>query len=151
MGLGRLQGSVDDLDRKLISLLRRDARSPIAQLAACAGVSRGTVQTRIQRLMRSGVIQGFTVELEGADGGVRAIMSIALEGRSVTSVIRSLLGLPEVRAVHCTNGAWDLLAELAAPDLLSFESLLRRIRGIEGVSRSESSILLRSNQRGRCD
>src|SRR5689334_2384563 len=128
-----MHSAVDDLDRKLISLLRHDARSPIAKLAAAAGVSRNTVQTRIQRLTRDGVIAGFTIELEGADAGVRAVMSIELEGRAVTSVIRSLLGMPEVRQVHSTNGAWDLIVEISAPDLLAFDGLLRRIRGIDGV------------------
>lgn len=122
---------------------------PTSQLAAAAGVSRGTVQTRIQRMVRAGVIQGFTVELEGADAGVRAIMSIEIEGRSVSSVIGSLFGLPEIRNVHSTNGAWDLIVEITAPDLLAFDALLRRIRGIDGVSRTETSILLRSNPRGR--
>ena len=136
----------DDLDRKLIALLRADSRQPAATLAHQLKVSRGTVQNRIARLMAEGVIQGFTVrtrpELEA--NRVRAIMTIAIEGERSRAVIRALQGLPEVTAVHTTNGRWDLVAELDTGSLAEFSRTLDQIRTIDGIASTETSLLLAS-------
>ena len=104
---------LDDTDCRLIALLRADARRPASSLAAALGISRGTVQNRIARLLRGGVIQGFTLRLgpegEGAAGraAVRAITAIEIRGRAASGVLRALRDFPEIRALHTTNGRWD--------------------------------------------
>ena len=143
---------LDDTDRRLIALLRADARRPASALAAALGVSRGTVQNRIARLLREGVIQGFTLRLGPAEerdagGRVRAVTAIEIRGRSASGVLRALQGFPEVRALHSTNGRWDIIAELAAGSLEEFDRALNRIRLLEGVANTETSILL-STQKG---
>jgi len=142
---------LDETDHRLIALLRSDARRPASSLAAALGVSRGTVQNRIARLLREGVIQGFTLRLgpeaDQAGAGVRAIMAIEIHGRSQAGVLRALRGFPEVRALHTTNGRWDIIAELAAGNLEAFDQALNRIRMLEGVANTETSILL-STQKG---
>ena len=127
---------MDQLDRELIALLRVDSRKPAAALAQALGVSRGTVQNRIDRLTARGIIQGFTVKTRpDADGGrVRAIMSIAIEGERSGAVIKALRGFPEVDKVHTTNGRWDLIAELDVETLAEFSDALDRIRQIEGIA-----------------
>jgi DNA-binding Lrp family transcriptional regulator len=134
---------IDGLDRELIALLRADSRKPAATLAKVLKVSRGTVQNRIDRLVRDGVIQGFTVKTrpDTADS-VRAVMTIVVEGERSTTVVRALKGLPEVAAVHTTNGRWDLVAELEVETLSAFSDALDRIRQIEGIASTETSILL---------
>jgi DNA-binding Lrp family transcriptional regulator len=77
---------------------------------------------------------------------VRAIMSIAVEGRRAQAVMRALQGFPEVEAVHTTNGRWDMVAELSAADLEAFSRALDKIRLIEGIASSETSLLLESRQ-----
>lgn len=135
---------MDDLDHRLLGLLRADSRSSAASLAQALKVSRGTVQNRIARMMAEGVIQGFTVttrrELE--PNRVRAIMTIAVEGERSAAVVRALRGLPEVAAIHTTNGRWDLVAELDTATLADFSRLLDRIRTIDGIASTETSILL---------
>jgi len=136
---------IDDLDRRLIALLRVDSRTPAASLAKALKVSRGTVQNRIDRMMRpDGAIQGFTVrtrpELE--ESRIRAIMGIAIEGERSAAVIKALRGLPEVDKVHTTNGRWDLIAELDTATLAEFSRTLDQIRTIEGIASTETSILL---------
>jgi DNA-binding Lrp family transcriptional regulator len=142
---------LDDIDRRLIALLRDDARRPASSLAAALGVSRGTVQNRIARLLRGGVIQGFTIRLgpeaEKASAGIRAITAIEIRGRSTSGVLRALRGFPEVRALHMTNGRWDVIAELSAEGLETLDQALNRIRMLEGVANTETSILL-STQKG---
>jgi DNA-binding Lrp family transcriptional regulator len=136
---------MDDLDRRLLALLRADSREPVASLAAKLKVSRGTVQNRIDRMLRpGGAIHGFTVrtrpELE--ESRVRAIMGIAIEGERSAAVIKALRGLPEVDKVHTTNGRWDLIAELDTATLAEFSRTLDQIRMVEGIASTETSILL---------
>ena len=135
---------MDELDRRLLALLRADARTPAASLAAQLKVSRGTVQNRIARLQAQGVIQGFTVrtrpELERER--VRAVMSIAVEGERTAAVIRKLKGFPAVDRIYTTNGRWDLIAELDVADLAAFSRALDEIRTVEGIASTETSLLL---------
>ena len=141
---------MDDTDRRLLALLRRDARTPVATLATALGVSRGTVQNRIQRLLARGVLLGFTVRTASdADlPTVRALMMISVEGDRGDAVLDALRGYPEVRAVHTTNGRWDVIAELGTDSLEAFDDALRRIRTIRGITNSETSLLLRSRRVG---
>jgi DNA-binding Lrp family transcriptional regulator len=135
---------MDDTDRTLIRLLRDDARLSVSALAANCGVSRGTVQNRLARLQAEGTIQGYTVRLRSgaADAQVRAMTMVEVAGGRLNHVVRALRGLPEVAAVHTTNGRWDLVVELAAHDLPAFDAVLRRIRSVDGIANSETSLLL---------
>ena len=92
------------------------------------------------------VIVGFSVRVrdDAAEGGVRAVSLIEVEGRSTDEVIRQLRGFPEIEALYTTNGAWDLVAEVRTPDLAGFDRLLGRIRSVPGVLNSETSLLLSS-------
>ena len=136
--------SLDDLDRALIAALREDGRAPVAKLAAILGVTRATVQARLDRLVAAGVVLGFTIRVrqDHDDRTVRAIMLIRVEGRSSNALIRQLRGFPEFAAIHTTNGTWDLIAEIRAPGLQDFDRLLREVRGINGIIGSETSLLL---------
>lgn len=135
---------LDDLDRKLIALLRGDSRTPAAVLAKALKVSRGTVQNRIDRLTSRGVIQGFTIKTQdqATANRVRAIMSIAIEGERTAAVLKALRGFPEVDKVHTTNGRWDLVAELDVETLAEFSRTLDAIRDTPGIASTETSILL---------
>jgi len=140
---GLVSEMIDDLDRELIGLLRVDSRKPAATLAKALKVSRGTIQNRIERLVRDGVIQGFTIKTRPDDPNrVRAVMTIAIEGERSQAVVKVLKGFPEVSAVHTTNGRWDLVAELDVETLAGFSHALDRIRQIEGIASTETSILL---------
>ncbi|HVN46097.1 MAG TPA: Lrp/AsnC family transcriptional regulator [Steroidobacteraceae bacterium] len=135
---------MDDIDRKLIGLLRNDARMSVAALAKAVGVSRGTVQNRMARLVANGTIVGYTVRLKPdiEERRIRAFMTVAVEGNLLDAVIRALRGEPAVTALHSTNGRWDIVAELRADSLESFDRVLARIRLIEGISQTETSLLL---------
>jgi DNA-binding Lrp family transcriptional regulator len=135
---------MDDIDRQLIGLLRNDARASVASLAKTLGVARGTVQNRMARLAANGTILGYTVRLkpDAAEPRVRAFMTVAVEGTQVDTVLKALRGEPSVVALYSTNGRWDVVAELEADNLESFDRVLGRIRLIEGISQTESSLLL---------
>lgn len=135
---------MDDTDQRLIALLRQDARTSVATLAAKLQVSRGTVTNRITRLEDTGVIVGYTVRLrpDAQPNDIHAWMSIAVEGNTTRAVIASLLGEPGVATLHDTNGRWDLLAELRAANLAELSKVLERIRLVKGISSTETSIHL---------
>ena len=137
---------LDDLDRRLLAALREDGRTPVAELARRLGVARATVNGRIDRLVASGTIIGFSVRVRDETDPltIHAISFIEVEGRSTDDVIRRLRGFPEIIALHTTNGGWDLVAELRAETLGDFDRVLGRIRSIDGVVNSETSLLLSS-------
>lgn len=136
----------DELDRRMIALLRADGRAPVSKLADVLGVSRATVQNRLDRLLEAGTVLGFTIRVreDHADDTIRAVMMIEVVGKSTDQVIRRLRGLPELHRLHTTNGNWDLVAELRTNSLESFDRVLREVRMIDGVSNSETSLLLTS-------
>ena len=136
---------MDALDHRLIAALRHDARLSVAALAQKLEVSRGTVTNRMEKLERDGVIAGYTVRLrpDAVTDEIRAWASVAVEGNQ-QSVVRALLGEPGVSALHDTNGRWDLLAELRVSTLADLSAVLERIRGIPGVSATETSVHLQT-------
>ncbi len=136
--------SLDDLDHRLISLLRTDGRLPVAKLATELGVSRATVTARMERLVKTGAIAGYTVMLRtnARADAVRAVMMVEIDGKNSEAVIRRLVGNPEIRTLYTTNGRWDVVAEIETATLLEFDELLRRIRQIDGIANTETSILL---------
>lgn len=135
---------MDDLDHRLLALLRGDARTSVASLAKKLGVARGTVQNRMARLEADGTIVGYTVRLKPdiEDQHIRALMTIAVEGNQVDAVVKALRGEPSVASLYSTNGRWDLVAELHTDSLASFDRVLARISRMPGVSSSETSLLL---------
>jgi len=138
--------TLDELDRRLIAALRVDGREPVTTLARRLGVTRATVNSRLKRLLDSGTVLGFSVRVreERDPDSIRAIALIEVEGRSTDQAISQLRGIPEVRALHTTNGGWDLVAELRTNTLSNFDRLLSQIRSIDGVVNSETSVLLSS-------
>jgi DNA-binding Lrp family transcriptional regulator len=139
---------MDDVDRQLISLLRDDARASVAALAKTLRVARGTVQNRIAKLEAAGTIVGYTVRLKPQTEAQRivALMTIAVDGNQAGEVIRALRGDPAVATLHTTNGRWDIVAELRADSLEAFDRVLGRIRMIDGIANTESSLLLSTHK-----
>ncbi|KAA9009142.1 Lrp/AsnC family transcriptional regulator [Histidinibacterium aquaticum] len=141
---------MDDLDKRLVRALQRDGRAALSTLAADLKVTRATVRARLARLEAEGEITGYTV-LTRRDPGqapVRGLMMLAIEGPGTDRVMGKIAAMPEVRAIHTTNGAWDLIAEIGTATLEQFDAVLFAIRRLHGVTGSETNLLL-STRRGR--
>lgn len=136
--------TLDDLDRALIALLRADARLPVASLAQRLGASRGTVQNRIDKLVRRRVLLGFTVRLRAdvETAAVRAFMTLEVRAGDLKPVVARLKRLAAVTRTYSTNGRWDLVCEIAATDLVALDAAINDIRAVPGVAHSETSICL---------
>jgi DNA-binding Lrp family transcriptional regulator len=139
---------MDSTDRELLSLLREDARVSVATLAKTLKVARGTVQNRLARMEADGTIVGYTVKLKPQieEQTIRALMTVAVEGNRTDEVLRALRGDPAVCALHTTNGRWDIVAELRADSLAAVDRVLGRIRLIDGISNTETSLLLSTHK-----
>ncbi|APX11282.1 Lrp/AsnC family transcriptional regulator [Tateyamaria omphalii] len=135
---------MDDIDNRLIAALRHDARASLSDLSVRLGLSRTTVRTRIEKLQARGDIVGFTVVLKAdvARDPVRGLMMIGIEGRGTERIIRQLNGMVELREIHSTNGRWDVIVEIGTETLEQFDDVLFRIRRLDGVVASETSLLL---------
>ena len=142
---------MDSIDQRLIAALRHNARAPLASLAGLVGVSRATIRSRLERLEGRGEIIGYTVVTKGDIAGrpVRGLMMLAIEGRGAERIERQLTGLPEVQAVHTTNGKWDMVVEIGVETLIELDRVLAAIRKFDGVQSSETSILLATRKVGK--
>lgn len=135
---------MDDLDSRLVTLLRHDGRRSVSDLALELGLSRSTVRARMERLKQSGEVVGYTVVLRAdvVSAPVRGITLIEVEGRAKDRVVAALSGFAEVTAIHTTSGKWDLIAELSTDSLSALDALLHRIRLVPGIGASETHLLL---------
>lgn len=141
---------MDDTDLGLIAALRRNGRASLAELAAQLRLSRATVRARLARLTASGEIAGFTVltRADLAQSPVRALMMVAIEGAGTDRAVARMLAMPAVQAVHSTTGRWDVIVDLATETLGALDDTLARIRRLEGVSSSETNLLMSTRRAG---
>ncbi|PJI91823.1 AsnC family transcriptional regulator [Yoonia maricola] len=135
---------MDNMDGHLIAALKRNGRASLSDLADQLGVTRSTVRVRLDRLVQGGEIAGFTV-LTRSDvrpDPVRGLMMLEIAGRGAEKTMMALRRMPQVQAVHSTNGTWDLIAEIGTDTLEHFDQVLFTIRRMQGVTRSETNLLL---------
>lgn len=136
--------NLDDTDRKLISLLRANARMPTAALGRHLGLSRSAVQERLKRLERDNVISGYTVTLgETTDQpGVTAHVLLTLDPKFQDRAMTALKGLPEVASCYTVSGNYDAVAMVRATTASHLDDVLTRIGKLPGIARTTSAILL---------
>ncbi|MCF6369644.1 Lrp/AsnC family transcriptional regulator [Rhizobium halophilum] len=131
-------------DRELLGLLAENARMPVATLARQLGLSRTTVQARLDRLEREGVIAGYAVRLsdEYLAGLIRAHVLITIAPKALAAVTAELEAIQEIRSLHSVNGLYDLIAVIASPSIAHLDRLIDLIGELPGVERTLSSIIL---------
>ncbi len=136
--------TIDETDKKILAGLSVDARTSVSTLARQLGLARTTVQARLERLERGGVIAGYTVKLGDATRllRIRATVLLQVEPRSTAPVVNRLKSMPEVEIVHTTSGRFDMILQLASATTAEMDQVLDTIGGIQGVRSSESLIHL---------
>ena len=135
---------MDDLDEHLLSKLRENARAPVAELARALGLSRTTVQSRLARLERSGVIAGYAVKLAASYQGARvhAFIMLTVEPKQAAAVTAALKRMPGVRRLQSVSGPFDMIATVEAAGVADMDALIDEIGALKGVERTNSSIVL---------
>ena len=136
--------NLDDVDERLLSLLRDDARQTIAQLAKELGISRGQIYSRLARLEEEKVVAGYTVRLGNAFAAsrIRAHMMIKTLPRFHREVEQALASFALVQAIHAISGEYDIIAMLEAEDSGQLNELIDEIGLLDGVERTTTSVIL---------
>ena len=135
---------LDDLDRRLISALGDATRPRVLELSRRLGVARNTVQARLDRLERSGVIGGFgpLVDLKAAGYGVLAFTTLEIAQGQESAVITALASVPEVLEAHKTTGPGDLLCRIVARSNDHLHEVLETVLAAPGIERMTTSLAL---------
>jgi DNA-binding Lrp family transcriptional regulator len=136
--------TIADTDELLLALLRENARTSTAMLARQLGLSRTTVQGRIERLERRGIIAGYTLRpsREYEKELVRAHVLITARPKLAARVESELRRMPAVRMLHSVSGAFDMIAIVVAPSIQVLDKQIDQIGILEGIERTMSSIIL---------
>ncbi|KTE16698.1 Lrp/AsnC family transcriptional regulator [Sphingopyxis sp. H115] len=136
--------TLDDVDERLLTLLRDDARQTIAQLAKELGISRGAIYSRLARLEEGKIVAGYTVRLGNAftASRIRAHMMIKTLPRFHREVEVALAAMPQVQAIHAISGEYDIIAMLEAEDSAQLNELIDEVGLLDGVERTTTSVIL---------
>lgn len=138
----------DAVDQTILQILREDGRSSHARIAKAVGLSAPAVGERIRKLEQAGVIEGYRAVLNAERIGlpVCAFVAIAPQPRSPgTELVRRLLELPEVEELHAVAGDYGYVAKVRVPTTQALDEFLDRLFMLEGVERTETTVVLRTN------
>jgi len=135
---------IDDKDKELINLLQKNSRESTANLARALNLSRTTVSSRIERLEKRGVIQGYTVKFspDYELTQIQAHVMISSDPKYSASIVTKLKNIGEVKALHAVNGIYEMLALISAESTESLDAVLDEIGNTEGIKKTTSSIIL---------
>ena len=129
------------MDRKIIEILIKDARTPYTDIAKKLGVSEATIRKRVSKLVKSGVIKRFTVEI--GESGMKAIVLVKVKpGYNIPEIAKSISEIGDVMKACEVTGEYDIVVEIASPDTISLNKTIEIIRSMEGVSGTLSMVVL---------
>ena len=132
---------MDDLDRQILSILRRDARTPYTEIADEIGTSEGTVRNRVDRLTGGGIIERFTVTTR--TGNVKAMVEISVEMNVDTAAVsEQMVGWDEVDFVWQVSGEDDVVLVVDAVDTHAVNELISRAREMDEVKSTKTRLIL---------
>jgi DNA-binding Lrp family transcriptional regulator len=136
-----MAASMDNLDREILAVLRRDARTPYTEIAEQVGTSEGTVRNRVERMQEEGVIERFTVATR--TGNVKAMIEISVDMNVDTQgVAERVAGWDQVDFVWQVSGEEDLVLVVDAPDTGGVNELITRARELEDVVSTKTRLIL---------
>jgi len=137
---------MNDLDLRLVALLKRNARMSVTQMSFELNASRITIDSHIKKLEESGVIKGYTVKLGSEEfrHKISGWILINAEANKEEAAIAKMIEMPELTRLHTTNGKWDLAAEIQTQTLEEFDRAISKLRQIGGITETETSLLLSS-------
>lgn len=140
----------DEIDRRLVELLRRDGRMSVSQLAATASVSRANAYLRLEHLIRGGVIRGFSARVDPGKLGldVTALILVNVDQRSWRNAREQLLALPGVVYLALTTGAFDFVLIVRVRDVESLRDVvLDRLQGMPEIRSTQTVFVLDEEDR----
>ncbi|KGF17853.1 transcriptional regulator [Prevotella sp. S7-1-8] len=137
---------IDNLDKKILLILSKNARIPFKDVAAECGVSRAAIHQRVQRLMEAGVITGSSFDVNPKSLGYTTCTYVGLNlerGSMYKNVVKRIVDIPEIVECHFTTGPYTMLIKAYARDNEQLMDLLNnRLQTIPGVVSTETLISL---------
>lgn len=132
---------MDDLDRQILSILRRDARTPYTEIADRVGTSEGTVRNRVERLVEDGIIERFTVAT--STGNVKSMIELSVDVNVDTSAVSDrIIEWKEVDSVWQVSGDQDIVLVVDAADTERVNELITRARELDEVVNTKTRLIL---------
>jgi Lrp/AsnC family transcriptional regulator, regulator for asnA, asnC and gidA len=139
-----MSGNIDEIDEKIIHILQDDSRRAFVDIANEIGLSESAVRRRVKNLVDRAIIKRFTIEL-GASDKTSAITLISVASTADTSAVSNrLMELTGVKVVYEITGQYDIAAIIAAPAIVDINRCIDDIRKIEGVSDTDTVIILKT-------
>lgn len=138
----------DSVDRNILAILQRDGRASHAGIAKQVGLSAPAVGERVRKLEQAGVIRGYHADVDAhAVGlGIAAFVAIAPQPRKpAQKLVARLLELPEIEELHAVAGTYAFIAKVRVPSTVALDAFLDRLFTLEGVERTETTMVLRTN------
>jgi Lrp/AsnC family transcriptional regulator, involved in the regulation of lysine biosynthesis len=139
-----MSAKIDETDEKIIRILQADSRRAFVDIANEIGLSESAVRRRVKNLVDRAIIKRFTIEL-GASDKTSAITLISVASTADTSAVSNqLMNLNGVKVVYEITGQYDIAAIIAAPAIADINKCIDDIRKIEGVSDTDTVIILKT-------
>ncbi|MEM3017418.1 MAG: Lrp/AsnC family transcriptional regulator [Candidatus Bathyarchaeia archaeon] len=134
---------MDEIDQKIISILKENGRAAYVDIGKKTGLSERAVRKRIAALVQSGDIKKFTIET-GFKTGAKAITLLSVNPAYPTSKIsQELIKIPGVETVHEVTGQYDVAVMISASNVTEVNQCIEQVRGVEGVANTNTMIVLR--------
>ena len=144
---------LDEIDRRILALLQADCKTPLAKIGEKVGLSAPSVVERLRKLEGEGFVTGYHAHLDARKLGVdiTAFIGVSIgHPKGIAIFEGQLLQLPDVLECHHVTGSYTLLLKVKTRNTSSLEALIRTLRSIEGVERTETSVVL-STKVERCE
>ncbi len=148
-----MQFRINETDRRILRHLVLNARQPVANLARTLGLSESAVRRRIDNLVKSGVIQRFTVAIdyEKADNPITVLVGVNVGRRRGPEIAKSLRNIENIVEIYTVTGEYDLIIKIICPDINGFEEIIEQIRKQDFIEKTRSFVVLNKIREGHYD
>lgn len=135
---------IDEIDAKLLSLLKQNSRATLGEIATQLGISKTAVKKRLERLVQQGVIKRFTIEYSLTDEVRVLILVKVMPGHNVPEVAEKIYNMKMTESIYEVTGDYDIAVIARLPNINMVNDLIDRIRSVEGVATTNTHIVLKS-------
>lgn len=138
---------LDETDRKILSLLKKDSRMQFAEIGKKVDLSAPAVHTRVKKMEANNIIRGYTIEIDpvAVDAGLCAFVRIGKGKGTSADVAKELIKLKQIEECHGVAGEDCLMVKLCASSTLELSKLIDHIRGVEGIDRTLTVVVLETH------
>jgi DNA-binding Lrp family transcriptional regulator len=135
---------MDEVDKKIVKILREDGRAGYITIGKQIGLSEGAVRKRIKTLTEAGVIRKFTVKVGIAEGAEAIALLSVSPSYPTQEVSKRIQEIPNVETIYEVTGEYDIVAVISGMNVVEVNDCVEKIRRVEGIMKTNTMIVLRS-------